>query len=133
MAHRLAGVVVVVIGGVLARPQCDDQVQEALPMRSMSSAAQKTTTVSGLVGSIARGIVVARVGVLLITAAVQFDPRRPAQSTALDERSRYSGRSVATGSARRGISAIRRLRNSRGPAAQALMIHRPATRAARER
>jgi hypothetical protein len=72
----LAGVVVVVIGGVLAVRGAMTKFEKHSPMRSMSPAAQKTTTVTGLVGSIARGVVLAMVGVLLITAAVQFDPKK---------------------------------------------------------
>jgi hypothetical protein len=71
----LVGVVVVVVGVVLVVRGAKTKFEKHFPMASMSPAARKATAFLGLVGSIARGIVVGMVGVLLITAAVQFDPK----------------------------------------------------------
>jgi hypothetical protein len=49
---------------------------EDFPLGSMSRPARKVTRTTGLVGTIARGIVVGMVGVLFLIAAVQFDPQK---------------------------------------------------------
>lgn len=72
----LAGVVVVIVGVVLAVRGAKTKFEKHFPMSSMSPQAQRTTTVTGLVGTIARGVVVGMVGVLFVTAAVQFDPKK---------------------------------------------------------
>jgi hypothetical protein len=46
------------------------------PMSSMSPGARKATELLGLLGTIARGVVIVMVGILLVTAAVRYDPKK---------------------------------------------------------
>lgn len=72
----LVGVAVVVVGIVLVVRGARTKFEKHFPMASMSTGAQRATKLFGLVGRIARGVVVALVGILLVVAAVQFDPKQ---------------------------------------------------------
>jgi amino acid transporter len=72
----LVGVVVLVVGVVLVVRGAKTKFDEDFPLGSMSRRARKVTRTTGLVGTIARGIVVGMVGVLFLIAAVQFDPQK---------------------------------------------------------
>jgi hypothetical protein len=72
----IVGVVVAVIGVVLVVRGARTKFNEDFPFGSMPTWARKTTRFSGLVGMIARGIVVIMVGVLFLVAAIQFDPQK---------------------------------------------------------
>ncbi len=75
-AIGLAGVVVVVVGAVLFYRGAKRKFEKHFELGRMSTAARKATVFFGVVGSCARAIVVAMIGVLLTTAAVQFDPKQ---------------------------------------------------------
>jgi amino acid transporter len=70
----LVGAVVVVVGVVFIYRGATEKFKKHLELSEMSPGARKTTEILGLVGTIARGVVIVMVGVLLITAAVQYDP-----------------------------------------------------------
>jgi hypothetical protein len=72
----LLGVVVVVVGGVLAYQGVTRKFEKYFKLNEMSPAARKTTEFLGTVGTTARGLVFAITGVLLVVAAVQFDPKK---------------------------------------------------------
>jgi hypothetical protein len=72
----LAGVIVIVVGVVLVVQGIKTKFDEDFPLASMSTPARRFTRVTGLVGTVARGIVVGMVGVLFLVAAVQFDPNK---------------------------------------------------------
>ena len=72
----LVGVVVVVIGAVLVREGVTKKFEKYFKLGEMSPGARKATEFLGTVGTTARGIVFAITGVLLVVAAVQFDPKK---------------------------------------------------------
>lgn len=72
----IVGAVVVIVGIGLAWQGARTKFEKHFPRHSMGRTAWRATKTFGLIGMIARGIVVGMVGVLLITAAVQFDPRK---------------------------------------------------------
>ncbi|MEP7021930.1 MAG: DUF1206 domain-containing protein [Pseudonocardiales bacterium] len=72
----LVGVVIVVIGAVLVYEGITRKFEEDLKLGEMSPQWRKVTEVLGTVGTIARGVVFAITGVLVVTAAVQFDPSK---------------------------------------------------------
>lgn len=75
-AIGLAGVAVVVVGAVLCYWGAKRKFEEHFDMARMSAGARKATVFFGVVGGCARGVVVAMIGVLLTTAAVQYDPKQ---------------------------------------------------------
>lgn len=75
-AVGIAGAVVFVIGAVLVYRGIKRQFEDDLDEATMSPGVRKAVVFLGVVGTCARGIVVAMAGVLLITAAVQFDPQK---------------------------------------------------------
>jgi Domain of Unknown Function (DUF1206) len=72
----VVGAVVVVVGAVLAYTGMRQEFEKDFEIARMSPAARRATELLGVVGSVARGIVVGLAGVLLIVAAVQFDPKK---------------------------------------------------------
>jgi hypothetical protein len=72
----LLGLVVAIVGVVLVVRGAKKTFEKYFPMSSMSPAARKLTETLGLAGSIARGVIVGMVGVLFLTAAIQFDPKK---------------------------------------------------------
>jgi hypothetical protein len=72
----IVGVVVIGIGVVLAFNGLRQKFEEDFEIGRMSRAARRATHVLGTVGSVARGVVLALAGVLLVVAAVQFDPNK---------------------------------------------------------
>lgn len=72
----LLGVVVAVVGIVLLVRAAKKSFEKYFPMGSMPESGRTLTRVTGMVGGMARGVIVALVGVLFITAAVQFDPHK---------------------------------------------------------
>lgn len=75
-AVGVVGAVIVVIGAVLFYRGAKRKFDENLDDARMSPRARKVVLFLGVVGSCARGIVVAMTGVLLVTSAVQFDPKK---------------------------------------------------------
>ena len=92
----LLGLVVAIVGIVLIVRGAKKTFEKYFPMASMSHGARKATETLGLVGSIARGVVVGMVGVLFLVAA---DPVRPEEGARCGRRaahpSRHPGRAVA--------------------------------------
>lgn len=72
----LFGVVVVVIGAVLVYQGVTRHFEKYFKLAEMSPGARKTTKFLGTVGTAARGLVFGITGVLLVVAAVQFDPKK---------------------------------------------------------
>ncbi|HZZ98241.1 MAG TPA: DUF1206 domain-containing protein [Jatrophihabitantaceae bacterium] len=72
----LIGIVVAIVGIVLIVRAAKKSFEKYFPMASMSPTARRLTETLGLVGSIARGVIVGMVGVLFLTAAIQFDPKK---------------------------------------------------------
>ncbi len=68
--------VVVVIGAVLVREGVTKKFEKYFKLGEMSPGARKATEFLGTVGTTARGIVFAITGVLVVIAAVQFDPKK---------------------------------------------------------
>jgi hypothetical protein len=72
----LVGVVVLIAGIALIVTGVRMTFDKHFPLGTMRPAARKVTLVTGVVGSVARGVVVGMVGVLFLVAAVQFDPKK---------------------------------------------------------
>jgi hypothetical protein len=77
----LAGVTVVVIGLGIATQGVRRTFEKDLRLRDMSDATRTVVTVLGVTGTVARGVVFALTGALVVDAAVAFKPRK---STGLD-------------------------------------------------
>jgi hypothetical protein len=75
-AVGLLGVVIVVVGGVLVYEGLSRKFEKYFKLGEMSAGARKTTEFLGTVGTAARGLVFGVAGVLLVVAAVQFDPKK---------------------------------------------------------
>jgi hypothetical protein len=75
------GVVIVVVGLVLIFEGVTRRFEKQLRMNEMSPTARRVVDALGVAGSVARGIVFAIAGALIIDAAVSFDPQK---STGLD-------------------------------------------------
>lgn len=75
------GIVVVVAGVALIREGAERKFERQLRMRQMSDRTRSVVVGLGVVGTIARGIVFAVAGILVVDAAWSFDP---AKSTGLD-------------------------------------------------
>lgn len=72
----LVGVVVVVVGVVLVYQGVTRRFEKYFKLGEMSAGARKTTEFLGVVGNSARGVVFGLAGVLVVVAAVQFDPKK---------------------------------------------------------
>ncbi|HEY8300338.1 MAG TPA: DUF1206 domain-containing protein [Jatrophihabitans sp.] len=72
----LIGLIVVVVGAVLVYEGVTRKFEKYFKLGEMSPAARKTTEFLGTVGTAARGIVFAITGVLVVVAAVQFQPKK---------------------------------------------------------
>jgi hypothetical protein len=72
----LLGVVVVVVGAVLIYQGLTRRFEKYFKLGEMSSGARRATEFLGTVGTAARGFVFGLAGVLLVIAAVQFDPKK---------------------------------------------------------
>lgn len=70
-----AGAVVVIVGIVLILNGARKNFDEELRMGELSPATRRVVSRLGLVGTISRGIVFVTVGVLVVDAAVTFDPK----------------------------------------------------------
>jgi len=72
----LIGVVIAVVGAVLVYEGVKRKFEKYFKLGEMSPGARKVTEFLGTVGSAARGLVFAVAGVLVVIAAVQFDPKK---------------------------------------------------------
>lgn len=72
----LLGVIVIGVGCYFVYRGAKKKFEKHFPMATMSHGARKATEILGVFGTIARGVVIAMVGILLVTAAVQFDPKK---------------------------------------------------------
>lgn len=70
------GVVVIGIGISFIVRGIRSDFEKEFPMSSMSRFARRTTHYTGLVGSVARGVVFGLVGVLFLVAAITFNPSK---------------------------------------------------------
>jgi hypothetical protein len=70
------GVVVAVIGVVLVVQGVQRSFEKYLRLGGLSEATRKAVITLGVVGTVARGAVVALVGILIVDAAVRFDPNK---------------------------------------------------------
>ena len=77
----IVGVVVIVVGAVMVVDGIRRKFERQLSLEGMSARSRKALVGLGAVGTIARGIVFAVAGILVIDAAWTFDP---AKSTGLD-------------------------------------------------
>lgn len=75
-AIGLIGIIVVVVGAVLVYQGVTRRFEKYFKLGEMSPGARKITEFLGTVGTAARGIVFGIAGVLLVIAAVQFDPKK---------------------------------------------------------
>jgi uncharacterized BrkB/YihY/UPF0761 family membrane protein len=72
----VVGVVIAVVGIVLGYQGLSRSFEKQFKKSEMSPAAYRLTIVLGVVGGLARGLVVATAGVLVVVAAVTFDPKK---------------------------------------------------------
>ncbi|MDQ6850325.1 MAG: DUF1206 domain-containing protein [Actinomycetota bacterium] len=72
----LVGVAVVIAGLVLVYEGVTRKFEEQLKLGEMSARARKVTEFLGTVGTAARGVVFGMAGILVITAAVQYEPKK---------------------------------------------------------
>lgn len=72
----LVGVVIVIIGAALVYEGMARKFEKHFKLGEMSAGARKATEFLGVVGTTARGLVFALTGVLVVIAAVQFDPKK---------------------------------------------------------
>jgi hypothetical protein len=70
-----AGVVVVIVGIVLIVNGARKKFEEELRTGEMSPTTRRVVSRLGMVGTISRGIVFATAGILVVDAAVSFDPK----------------------------------------------------------
>jgi hypothetical protein len=75
-AVGIVGAIVVICGLVLIWEGARRKFEKYLDLGRMSPSTRKTVTVLGVIGSIARGVVFALAGVFVISAAVDFNPRK---------------------------------------------------------
>lgn len=71
----LIGVVVIIVGVVIAYRGLKRSFADDLNFAGATEKTKKSVLTLGLVGTVARGVVTALAGVLLLVAAVQFDPK----------------------------------------------------------
>jgi hypothetical protein len=72
----LIGVVIAVVGIVFVYRGLTRSFEKHFKLAEMSSAARRATEFLGVVGTTARGVVFGMTGVLVVIAAVQFDPKK---------------------------------------------------------
>jgi ABC-type Fe3+ transport system permease subunit len=72
----LIGLVIAVVGAVLIYQGVKKKFEKDFKLGEMSPAARKVTEFLGTVGTASRGVVFAVAGVLVVIAAVQFDPKK---------------------------------------------------------
>lgn len=72
----LIGLVVLIIGAVLVYQGVTRRFEKYFKLGEMSRPSRRTTEFLGVVGTVARGAVFGLTGVLVIIAAVQFDPKK---------------------------------------------------------
>jgi heme/copper-type cytochrome/quinol oxidase subunit 2 len=72
----LVGVIIVIVGAVLVWEGVTRKFEKYFKLGEMSPGARKVTEVLGVVGTVARGVVFAVAGVLVVTAAVQYEPSK---------------------------------------------------------
>lgn len=72
----LVGVIVVVVGAVLVWEGVTRKFEKYFKLGEMSPGARRITEVLGVVGTVARGIVFAVAGVLVVVAAVKYEPSK---------------------------------------------------------
>jgi amino acid transporter len=72
----LIGVAVVVVGTVLVYRGLTRSFEKHFKLEEMSHASRRATEFLGVVGTAARGVVFGLTGVLVVIAAVQFDPKK---------------------------------------------------------
>lgn len=72
----LIGIAVVVVAAVLVYEGVTRKFEKYFKLGEMSPGERKTTEVLGTVGTIARGVVFGLAGVLVVVAAVQYDPKK---------------------------------------------------------
>ena len=72
----LIGLVIAVVGAVLIYQGVKKKFEKDFKLGEMSPGARKVTEFLGTVGTASRGIVFAVAGVLVVIAAVQFDPQK---------------------------------------------------------
>jgi hypothetical protein len=70
------GVVIAIVGLVLAWEGVRRRFMRYFPAGALSPGVRRLVTVSGVVGNIARGLVFAVVGVLVVIAAVRYEPSK---------------------------------------------------------
>lgn len=70
------GVVVAVVGVVLAVRGLRRSFADGLDFAGVDRKVERTVLTLGVIGSVARGVVVATAGVLVLVAAVQYEPRK---------------------------------------------------------
>jgi uncharacterized membrane protein len=81
-AVGIVGAIVVVCGLVLAWEGVRRKFEKYLDMGRMTSTVRAVVELLGVVGTVARGIVFALAGVFIISAAVNYDPKKAGASTA---------------------------------------------------
>jgi lysylphosphatidylglycerol synthetase-like protein (DUF2156 family) len=72
----IVGIVIAVVGIVLGYQGLTRSFEKQFKKGEMSAAAYRVTIVLGVVGGVARGLVVTTAGVLVLIAAVTFDPKK---------------------------------------------------------
>lgn len=72
----LVGAIVIIVGGVISYRGLKRSFADDLDLRRADPVIEKLVLTLGLVGTVARGVVVALAGVLLVVAAVQFNPSK---------------------------------------------------------
>jgi uncharacterized BrkB/YihY/UPF0761 family membrane protein len=72
----IIGVVVAVVGIVLGYQGLSRSFEKQFKKGEMSPAAYRVTVMLGVVGGVARGLVITTAGVLVLVAAVTFDPKK---------------------------------------------------------
>jgi hypothetical protein len=70
------GLVIVIVGGVLVYEGVTRKFEKYFKLGEMSPGARKATEFLGTVGTAARGVVFGVAGVLVVVAAVQYDPSK---------------------------------------------------------
>jgi hypothetical protein len=70
----LVGVIIVVVGGVLVKEGWTEEFLKKMHLADVSATVRSTVKRLGVVGGVARGVVIALAGVFLIVAAVRFNP-----------------------------------------------------------
>jgi hypothetical protein len=72
----LIGLIVLIVGAVLVYQGIRRKFEEHFKLGEMSRGARRMTEFLGVVGTVSRGLVFGVAGVLVVIAAVQFDPKK---------------------------------------------------------